>query len=83
MCGVPFSECLGTIVAEKLLDGLVVFDLFFLLMFSNTQYHPSFSDKNSFYFFFVLLITSFGILFFFKRKGKEFFHRYTIFEFVQ
>jgi hypothetical protein len=82
MCGVPFSECLGTIVAEKLLDGLVVFGLFFLLMFSNARYQPSFSGKYSFYIYFVLLIVPFGMLFFSKRKGREFLHRYTIFEFV-
>ncbi len=82
MCGVPFSECLGTIVAEKLMDGLVVFGLFFLFMFSNAQYQPSFSGKYSFYIFFVLAIISVGVLFLLTRSGKGFLHRNTILEFV-
>jgi uncharacterized protein (TIRG00374 family) len=83
MCGVPFSGCLGTIVAEKFMDGLVVFGLFFLLMFSNTQYQPSFSNKYSIpIFFVVLVIISVVIFFFLTRSGKVFLHRNTILEFV-
>lgn len=43
--GVPFINCLGTIIAEKIMDGLVVFSFFFLFMFSNLKGDFSFSSN--------------------------------------
>ncbi|MCP9757316.1 UPF0104 family protein [Lacihabitans sp. CCS-44] len=47
--GVPFTECLGTIIAEKLMDGLVVFGLFFVFMFSNFSFQVSIFQNYKFY----------------------------------
>lgn len=47
--GVPFTECLGTIIAEKLMDGLVVFGLFFVFMFSNFSFQVSIFQNYKLY----------------------------------
>ncbi len=62
--GVPFGECLGTIIAEKLMDGLVVFGLFFMFMFSNFSFQISFF-KNFRLYFAILLC---GVLIFFASR---------------
>lgn len=47
--GVPFINCLGTIITEKIMDGLVVFVFFFLFMFANLKADFSFSSNYNTY----------------------------------
>lgn len=49
MSSVPFGECLGTIIAEKLMDGIVVFGLFFVFMFSNFSFELAFFQNYRLY----------------------------------
>lgn len=66
--GVPFGECLGTIIAEKLMDGLVVFGLFFMFMFSNLSFQISFFQNFRLYFAILLcgVLIFLACRFFFK-----------------
>lgn len=68
MSGVPFGECLGTIIAEKLMDGLVVFGLFFMFMFSSFSFQISFFQNLRLYFAILLFVVVFFLVgrFFFK-----------------
>lgn len=68
MSGIPFSECLGTIIAEKLMDGLVVFGLFFIFIFSDFSFQTSIFQNYRLYFAIILcvVVIFFVIRFFFK-----------------
>lgn len=45
--GVSFGQCLGTIFAEKVMDGIVIFGLFFTFLFSKItfNYEVKYSDR--------------------------------------
>ena len=46
MSGVPIGSSLGTIMAEKLIDGIIVFGLFFIFLFSNFALDFSFFNTH-------------------------------------
>lgn len=68
MSGIPFSECLGTIIAEKLMDGLVVFGLFFIFMFSDFSFQTSIFQNYRLYFAIILCVVVFFLLSDFSLK---------------
>jgi uncharacterized membrane protein YbhN (UPF0104 family) len=58
MSAVPYGPCLGTIMAEKLIDGIVVFGLFFVFLFSNFAFDFSFFNTHIFTIYLAITILS-------------------------